>query len=381
MKNKTEHKILFGPGGCLTRETIHLFIDGKLTDDELKKVHHHTKRCQLCADSLEGALLFPSGSTFSTRVSSLHHSNFRRSLDKNGRSRKFFYGITSTAASIALLFGIIYIFQLQRVVREKDEIAEKNEPQSEINSYIPAADSVVIVDISPETESKTVAKPLDKEQKRIESEQAPAIPARPKGQIVIKESDVQLDDETIYFDEPELLTPAPKTKIKEMEKKKALSAQQEMMSMGGASEALPDLSTREPKQTNKREAQAEVYSPREQRARRVSRKADKINKSAYYVAEVMPMFNGGDVNKFSEYIADSLKVILPDSILAQSIVVGFRIDTSGNVDKIHLISGTDSEVLNNQVLDIIRNSPQWIPASISGKPVESEQEVKIVLGK
>lgn len=379
MKNKTEHKILFGPGGCLTKETIHLFIDGKLTDDELKKVHHHTKRCQLCADSLEGALLFPSGNAFTKRVSSLHHSNFRRSLDKEGRSRKLFYGITSAAASIALFFGIIYIFQLQRVVKEKDEIAEKNEIKSEINSYMPAADSVAIVSTNPETETKTITRPLDMKQKRIEDE--PIVPAKPKGEIDIVESDIQLDEETISLDELEYSSkPVPEAETKGMEKKTALSAQQEMKSMGAASESLSDLRTEQPEPTKKKETQAEVYSPKE-RTRGLSRKVDKSNKPAYYVAEVMPMFNGGGVNKFSEYIADSLKVILPDSVLAQSIVVGFRIDTSGNVDKIRLISGTDSEILNNQVLNIIQNSPQWIPASISGKPVESEQEVKIVLGK
>ncbi len=380
MKNKTDHKILFGPGGCLTKETIHMFIDGKLTDDELKKVHHHTKRCQLCADSLEGALLFPSGREFSARVSSLYQSNFRRSLDKNGRSRKLFYGITSAAASIALLFGIVYFFQLQYMLKEKDEIAENKKNKSEINSYMPAADSVVMMQAEPETEAKTNTAPLDVQQERIEG--APVVPQKPKSEIVVVESDIQLDEEAISLDELEYLSeplPEAEAETKGMENKPALSAKQEMKSMGVASEALPDLWAGQPERAKKKETQAEVYSSKE-RARGALRKVDKSSKTAYYVAEVMPMFNGGGVNKFSEYIADSLKVILPDSVLTQSIVVGFRIDTSGNVDKIRLISGTDSEILNNQVLDIIQNSPQWIPASISGKPVETEQEVKIVLG-
>jgi hypothetical protein len=130
------------------------------------------------------------------------------------------------------------------------------------------------------------------------------------------------------------------------------------------------------------ESETKKTSDRGAKSRMFERRVDKsMAKQTYYVAEVMPLFKGGSAENFSEYIADSLKVILPDTILTQSVVISFRIDTMGNVDKVQLISGTDSKEFNTQIINIIENSPQWVPASISGQPVMSEQQIEVVLKK
>jgi hypothetical protein len=379
MKNKTEHRELFGPGGCITKDAIQLYIDKELTDSELKKIKQHAKKCSLCAESLEGAHYFSSGNSYSKRVDAMFQSNFRRSLNNDGKSRKLLYAITSAAASVALLLGIYYIIQLKEVVVEKSEIAGNAENIGNQASVEELSDSVAIVARDSETEAKLWSNDRTQlKESNVVNEEEPILIAE---DIEVKEPEVIIGDPEIVFDDSEAEYEYRKAYI-EMEERNELEGDVpdiagHKIEQNPSTEYLPDdnfvLSKAKAEKSDRK-----GYIPTLRSAKKSERS---FNKSTYYVAEVMPMFQGGGLDRFNEYITDSLKVMLSDSVFRQSIVVGFRIDTMGNVDKVQLISGTDSDILNKQVIRIIKNSPKWIPASISGKPVESDQEVEVVFGK
>lgn len=376
MKNKTEHREIFGPGGCLTKNAIQLFIDSELTDIELKKIKQHTKQCSLCAESIEGATYFLSGNSYSNRVNKMYQSSFRRSLENDGKTRKLFYGITSAAASVALLFGIYYILQLKEVVVDKTKIAENMEQNESAPVTQSISDSVVLEQKNVETETNTLSDKSFKEES--EQSQVPKEPKRIRDDLKISEPEVIIGEPEITFDDSE-----DDFEYSVMDFEKSEEEPKELTENFSSESAVSSMSGN--RMGNLSDSNEEIQKPSRKKASssiRSFKKSERtLSKSTYYVAEVMPMFQGGGMDEFSTYIADSLKVILPDTVFRQSIVVGFRIDTMGNVDKVKLISGTDSDILNNQVLQIIENSPQWIPASISGKPVESEQEIEVVLGK
>ena len=56
MKNTPEH-ILFGPSGCLSREGLLLFADGKLNELETAAVKSHLQTCEFCAMAIEGVIM------------------------------------------------------------------------------------------------------------------------------------------------------------------------------------------------------------------------------------------------------------------------------------------------------------------------------------
>jgi hypothetical protein len=378
MKNKTGHRELFGPGGCITKDALQLFIDKELTESELKKIKQHAKRCPLCKEGLDGAQYFSSGSSYSERVNAMFQSNYRHSLNHDGRSRKLFYGITSVAASMALLFGIYYIIHLKEVVINKGEIAGNIESVEEQPSTKEISDSVKIVAREVETEAKVWSKKS----------------AQLKESKVTKEKPPRIINEKIEVSEPMVIIGEPEIEFDDFEADNEYSkANIELEEPNELEENSPGFVRFEAKHSPATENSVDnalslsgekVERSERKRLSSASRSAKKSNRSSnkptYYVAEVMPMFQGGGVDRFSEYITDSLKVILPDTIFSQSIVVGFRIDTMGNVDKVQLINGTDSDILNKEVIRIIKDSPKWIPASISGKPIESDQEIEVVIG-
>ncbi len=361
MKSKTEHKILFGPGGCITREAIEAYIDGHLSDDELKKLRSHARKCQLCSDSLEGAGMFSSQKSFSTRLTQMHQSRFRKNLDIEGKTRKLFYGITSAAASIALIFGVVYILKYQDIVNTPKTLAENKEV---VEKEMPAVDNESKIEVSgnmPEPETETVP---ELKATSVQKEKLAPVPA-PKANIEIEEHVVELDEQIDFKAEETALDldleSVEMVEEKEENRAKAMSMPSELKNVDMA-------------KTADKGAVGYVSSAPD-------RSTNKSAKKTFYVAEVKPMFRGGDVDNFSSFVADSLKVILPDTVLMQSVVVGFKIDTSGNVKHVKLISGTDSEILNKQIISIIENSPQWIPASVSGNPISSDQEIQVVFGK
>lgn len=365
MTDKKENRILFGPGGCITRETIERYIDGVLSDSENKQVRRHAKNCEICADALEGAGFFNSGAHFSNSLTRLDHSPWRQKLNPRVGNRRLFVGISSVAASVALLMGIYFIFQVKNSIDKEGGFYSGQDVAAveELNK-----DSLP-VDKNSFKEAMSESNTIDPKDKRSDTKNITEKPQTPPSEVLVIEEDeidFELAEEIEYEEEPDKVS-LEKIVIAEEknESKVSASAEQPVISMAKAVDYKSEEILNEVESTSKKRS---VFKSREKEDR----------EDSYYVAEVMPMFQGGGIDKFNKYLADSLKVILPDSVINQSIIVGFRVDTAGNVDNVRLINGTDSRELNKEIIRLVKQSPMWIPAELNGQAIAVDQQLEVV---
>ena len=374
MKSKAGHRILFDSSGCLTQQAIALFVDGNLSDIELRKIRKHTSNCELCADALEGAEHFSSAHVYNKRIKQMHNTRWRQSLGSRSKTRRLFYGISSVAASLIILFGVFFILRIDRVMKEELDLHGKSElVLSEAEDVsLPVAQQVMSTQ-KPETEAK-----LSKIEK-IENLVKDDIKTIEEPSEII--SDIDFESEIDLFEEEDAIV--------EEEIDFALDVDivdEELMSVeyttdamavskAGYTDEAPAISAREELSSEK------LYkaSDKKKGLSRRSRAQKSSAEQSYYIAEVTPMFQGGGVDNFNSYLADNLKVIIPDSVMVESIIISFVVDTLGNVNKVKLVSGTSSDEWNDLIIEFVESSPVWIPGHLAGKAIQSEQQIEIVL--
>ena len=90
----------------------------------------------------------------------------------------------------------------------------------------------------------------------------------------------------------------------------------------------------------------------------------------FSILEVKPSFNGGDANKFSEWVNSQL--VYPEAAKSAGeqgrVVLQFTIDPEGNVVNVKVLRGV-SEALDSEAVRVISKSPKWEPGRVDGKPV------------
>jgi len=78
-----------------------------------------------------------------------------------------------------------------------------------------------------------------------------------------------------------------------------------------------------------------------------------------------PKFNGGDLNKFYEYINQEFNYTTVKE--ARKIVVSFTVTELGEVKKIKVLEFPNIEAAS-EIIRVLNKSPQWEPAKRAGKP-------------
>lgn len=88
-------------------------------------------------------------------------------------------------------------------------------------------------------------------------------------------------------------------------------------------------------------------------------------------ADVMPKFNGGNVDNFRQWVQQNIKY--PESASSNKtegrIIIQLIVDEVGNVSDTKIIRGLDDE-LNKEVIRVVKESPKWTPGSNKGQPVK-----------
>ena len=86
--------------------------------------------------------------------------------------------------------------------------------------------------------------------------------------------------------------------------------------------------------------------------------------------EVKPTFNGGDANKFSEWVNSQLKY--PEAAKEASaqgrVILQFVVGTDGKVGNVKVLRGAH-EALDAEALRVVSASPDWTPGERDGKAV------------
>ncbi len=92
------------------------------------------------------------------------------------------------------------------------------------------------------------------------------------------------------------------------------------------------------------------------------------NRDYYLLFELtdMPVFNSKE-ESFEDYLKKM--IVLPENGENQLIVFEFKISETGKIEEVKTLRGKN-ETLNNQIIEIIKNSPKWIPGKINDKNVK-----------
>lgn len=94
------------------------------------------------------------------------------------------------------------------------------------------------------------------------------------------------------------------------------------------------------------------------------------NEMKYEEVQVKPLFNGGDANGFSRWVAE--QIVYPkeaqDKNIQGRVILQFKIGASGSIEDINLLRGVDS-LLDNEALRVVSLSPRWTPGKQDGKNV------------
>jgi len=90
----------------------------------------------------------------------------------------------------------------------------------------------------------------------------------------------------------------------------------------------------------------------------------------FVIAEDMPLFQGGDINTFRNYIQGKLiyPQIAQDNGISGTVHVNFIINKKGELTEINIVRGVD-RALDNEVIRALKAAPKWTPGFQRGKPV------------
>lgn len=97
------------------------------------------------------------------------------------------------------------------------------------------------------------------------------------------------------------------------------------------------------------------------------------------IVEIMPKFQGKDMNAYREYIANNL-VYPPRSVMqaiSGRIFVEFTINKVGEVCNPKIVRGVNND-LDREALRVIAQSPSWTPALQRGEPVNVQFTFPII---
>ena len=86
--------------------------------------------------------------------------------------------------------------------------------------------------------------------------------------------------------------------------------------------------------------------------------------------EFHPTFNGGNANKFAEWVNSQLKYPEASKTAGEQgrVVLQFTVGSDGQVSNVKVLRGV-SEALDAEAVRVISNSPRWEPGKMDGKPV------------
>lgn len=90
----------------------------------------------------------------------------------------------------------------------------------------------------------------------------------------------------------------------------------------------------------------------------------------FVIVEIMPMFKGGDINKFRDWVQKRTNYpqIAIDNKIQGRILLTFIVEPDGNVTNVTVLKSVDP-LIDNEAVKSIESSPKWTPGYQRGKPV------------
>lgn len=99
----------------------------------------------------------------------------------------------------------------------------------------------------------------------------------------------------------------------------------------------------------------------------------------FMIVEDMPSFQGGDINKFREYINKSLNYpeIAAENGIQGRVILSFVVEPNGSVSNVNILRGVDP-ALDKEAIRVVKSSPKWKAGMQRGKPVRVSFNIPII---
>jgi len=374
---------IFEPSGCLSREAFEAFRKDELSPDVKAAANEHFASCPFCADALEGfESIVPEQEM--AKVMANTDILFKEKLllqDKRATGKRILWISFSAAATILLLLGLFILFR-------------NNHPQTQLaQNFVPSINTVTPSEIPKlnKIEPKTSTPPIITKNKiQVDKKNTGSSIASGQSSKPLPNSEVTSTEQT-----------ETKSLVEGETQKKDVYA------TAGQPVAIADTSSVEQvkltmksiaynvseESNSKRELAAPpaAYSAR----RSASHKKEGIalanhealeKKDAateqdrvFVVVEEPATFQGGNINKFREYVVSQFKY--SEGVdTSGKVIVQFVINTKGKVTDIKILRGLDPDI-DNEIIRILKNSPLWVPGKQAGKPVKQQFVLQINFSK
>lgn len=96
------------------------------------------------------------------------------------------------------------------------------------------------------------------------------------------------------------------------------------------------------------------------------------------IAETMPTFQGGDVNKFAQWCGKNIRYpqAAIDNGSQGKVTVQFVVERDGSISRITILRGVD-KLIDEEATRVVKSAPKWSPGMNRGKPVRVYVQVPI----
>ncbi len=367
MKNSERHIELFEISGCLKQKAIERWVQGTLSREDMKEVEKHISSCDFCRDALEGIKSYSSIDNFKNDIEIIHQ-NLEKTLFRGKRKvRSIFLPVISVAASVAIVISVFIIVKTDKsakqiVTAEKEHAEKKTEALETIQSGA-IKDSVLPVGPrKPAAEKREMISTVKDNTDSIVYDEYffadfEADEAEEEIDVIADESIEITVDERYSYTEKEQDKPAelaPKASIVEESTKEQYSVESKS---GGFF---------------KGRKKANGQSSEEERIVELA-DYDAVPYEMYImsITDKAPVFQGNEINDFGRYILDKL----PQSItIPGNSSLEFTVDSSGTIINAGINSDLEKEK-EDSVLEIVYDSPAWIPAYSDKKAIDCNMKI------
>lgn len=361
---------LFDHNGCLKQSAIVRYIDGKLDEKELRAVLNHLDTCPLCRDAAEGISGIGTD-RFIEDMQQIRTDFYARSPGKDKKHRIRLIVAVTAAASIVIIFGVLFFYQQTRL-NMKNNIAQSVNADREIKEKaITIEESAAPLDesvrpaLSEKEESRIAGPKLMEEDHASKSVLKDIQPVREIKKEEMQVSDVEQDFYHTEAEEPGF------QEISDDNRKEISAGYDERQSV------KVDMPSGAAMTAGKRSKSAINTGLMQEK---VASEVVMTMPAGYDMpaTDIRLTFKGGGLHEFADYIQDQLitKDRLPEKIQTDSFLISFMVDTIGRPADIKILGQTDPET-GRKILEIFNTSPGWLPGTDSGIMVNKQYVICI----
>lgn len=382
---------------CIAQEVLIAYLQGRLTGVEMNRVERHLAVCPMCADELEGLSLLDSPQSMDAMAERVH-----RAIDEKVGTTPRQIGVPfylKIAAALILLISIsaLVYHSLSRIsqpleIAEQLSVKEEKKSEHADPTVIPELPTSPVSTAKAETQEETVREP------KVEKTQN--VPPPPPAMVVLTEEDVDemtvIEDNVDIREEVELFQygQAADSGIARPQTAEVSTGKEEIIPIAELAAVPPPhkpmpsagqaRSKRRPKQALRQKAAGNIdlddaehplaTEDNDEAMVKIVTFADEeeeaVEEEIFVVVEEMPVFEGGDINAFRNYIEKNIKYpeSAADNGIQGKVIVSFIVEPDGKVTNVKVVRGIDP-ALDKEAVRVIESSPKWQPGKQRGKPV------------